>query len=73
MDQIEGGTLVVNSATSDDKPKETDEADDEVRNLNVIDGLSEGWKLAEVRAQQTRLLRESRLTGARACSRASSI
>ncbi|GAA5872787.1 hypothetical protein JCM3774_006330 [Rhodotorula dairenensis] len=58
MDQIEGGTLVVNSAaaaaaaaktTTGDEAEETD--DNDVRDLNVIDGLSEGWKLAESRLE----------------------
>lgn len=57
MDQIEGGTLVVNPA-NEDKQSESKEGDDETRDLNVIDGLSEGWKLAEVSAfKSTRYLR----------------
>lgn len=56
MDQIEGGTLVVNPAPKPENAKETDsnadeaENEDDARDLNVIDGLSEGWKLAEVRS-----------------------
>lgn len=55
MDQIEGGTLVVNPAPKTEKAKEAGsnadepENEDDARDLNVIDGLSEGWKLAEVR------------------------
>lgn len=55
MDQIEGGTLVVNPAPKTEKAKEAGsqaeepENDDDARDLNVIDGLAEGWKLAEVR------------------------
>ena len=57
MDQIEGGTLVVNPAPKTEKAKvagsDADERpeneDDDARDLNVIDGLAEGWKLAEVR------------------------
>lgn len=57
MDQIEGGTLVVNSANpatnnarpTDGKAEDGSDNDEDARDLNVIDGLSEGWKLAEVR------------------------
>jgi hypothetical protein len=57
MDQIEGGTLVVNPAPQTEKAKEAglnaderpENEDDDARDLNVIDGLAEGWKLAEVR------------------------
>lgn len=58
MDQIEGGTLVVNPAPKPENAKETDsnadeaENEDDARDLNVIDGLSEGWKLAESRLEE---------------------
>ncbi|BGP19032.1 hypothetical protein JCM10213_009258 [Rhodosporidiobolus nylandii] len=45
MEQIEGGTLIVNKGT-EEKPKETTD-DDDFRDLNIVDGLTEGWKLAE--------------------------
>ncbi|GAA5954561.1 hypothetical protein JCM8115_004625 [Rhodotorula mucilaginosa] len=57
MDQIEGGTLVVNPAPKTEKAKEAGsqaeepENDDDARDLNVIDGLAEGWKLAESRLE----------------------
>lgn len=47
MEQVEGGTLVVNSAAGE-KPA-APEDDDDLRDLNLVDGLAEGWKLAEVR------------------------
>ena len=56
MEQIEGGTLIVNSA-SGDKPSAAD--DDDVRDLNLVDGMSEGWKLAEVRRLDLRPLLSS--------------
>ncbi|KAL8291707.1 hypothetical protein RQP46_001965 [Phenoliferia psychrophenolica] len=46
MDQIEGGTLVINKG-EERKPKETESDDPDERNLNTVDGLAEGWKLAE--------------------------
>jgi hypothetical protein len=46
MDQIEGGTLIVNPRKSDGSVNE----DEEERNLNVIHGLAEAWKRAEVRS-----------------------
>ncbi|GAA5941864.1 hypothetical protein JCM3775_004786 [Rhodotorula graminis] len=49
MEQIEGGTLIVNSA-SGDKPNVSE--DDDVRDLNLVDGMSEGWKLAEASLDQ---------------------
>ena len=45
MEQIEGGTLIVNSGTGE-KKKES-EVGDEERDLNTVEGLAEGWKLAE--------------------------
>lgn len=59
MDQIEGGTLVVNPAPQTEKAKEAglnaderpENEDDDARDLNVIDGLAEGWKLAESRLE----------------------
>ena len=57
MEQIEGGTLIVNSA-SGDKPSAADD-DDDVRDLNLVDGMSEGWKLAEVRRLDLRPLLSS--------------
>ena len=56
MEQIEGGTLIVNSASAD-KPSAAD--DDDVRDLNLVDGMSEGWKLAEVRRLNLRPLLSS--------------
>lgn len=50
MDQIEGGTLIVNPRRSDGGVNE----DDEERNLNVVHGLSEAWKRAEVGLAQIR-------------------
>lgn len=46
MDQIEGGTLIVNKGDAE-KPVPATEDPDE-RNLNYVEGLAEGWKLAEV-------------------------
>ncbi|GAA5865314.1 hypothetical protein JCM1840_001524 [Sporobolomyces johnsonii] len=51
MDQIEGGTLVVNKGT-EEKPREQADQDDDVRDLNLVDGLTEGWKLAEASLDQ---------------------
>ncbi|GAA5973257.1 hypothetical protein JCM11641_003038 [Rhodosporidiobolus odoratus] len=51
MEQIEGGTLIVNKGT-EEKPRESSEGDDEVRDLNIVDGLTEGWKLAEASLDQ---------------------
>jgi hypothetical protein len=48
MDEIEGGTLVINKG-DERKPKESASGDPDERNLNTVDGLAEGWKLAEVR------------------------
>lgn len=47
MDQIEGGTLIVNKG-NEATIKEGSVQDDE-RDLNLVEGLAEGWKLAEVR------------------------
>ncbi|GAA5857308.1 hypothetical protein JCM8547_002211 [Rhodosporidiobolus lusitaniae] len=49
MDQIEGGTLIVNKG-NEEKPRE--QADEDFRDLNVVDGLTEGWKLAEASLDQ---------------------
>ncbi|CEQ39079.1 SPOSA6832_00582 [Sporobolomyces salmonicolor] len=51
MDQIEGGTLVVNKGT-EEKPREQADPDVDVRDLNLVDGLMEGWKLAEASLDQ---------------------
>ncbi|TNY23350.1 hypothetical protein DMC30DRAFT_347515 [Rhodotorula diobovata] len=50
MEQVEGGTLVVNSAAGE-KPA-APEDDDDLRDLNLVDGLAEGWKLAEASLDQ---------------------
>lgn len=47
MDQIEGGTLIINKG-DEAKPKGNAEVDRDERNLNYVEGLAEGWKLAEV-------------------------
>ncbi|GAA5911023.1 hypothetical protein JCM8208_003960 [Rhodotorula glutinis] len=49
MEQIEGGTLIVNNASGD---KPTVPEDDDTRDLNLVDGMSEGWKLAEASLDQ---------------------
>ncbi|BGP37371.1 hypothetical protein JCM10450v2_001280 [Rhodotorula kratochvilovae] len=49
MDQIEGGTLIVNKGT-EEKPREPE--DEDARDLNLVDGLTEGWKLAEASLDQ---------------------
>ncbi|GAA5885053.1 hypothetical protein JCM6882_007210 [Rhodosporidiobolus microsporus] len=51
MEQIEGGTLIVNKGT-EEKPREQAEGDEDFRDLNVVDGLTEGWKLAEASLDQ---------------------
>ncbi|GAA5828990.1 hypothetical protein JCM11251_004090 [Rhodosporidiobolus azoricus] len=51
MEQIEGGTLIVNKGT-EEKPREQQEGDEDFRDLNVVDGLTEGWKLAEASLDQ---------------------
>ncbi|GAA6012619.1 hypothetical protein JCM10207_009059 [Rhodosporidiobolus poonsookiae] len=51
MDQIEGGTLIVNKG-AEEKPREQAEGDEDVRDLNLVDGLTEGWKLAEASLEQ---------------------
>lgn len=48
MDQIDGGTLIVNKG-NEERPKDTLPIDSEERQLNAVEGLAEGWKLAEVR------------------------
>jgi len=59
MEQIEGGTLMVNRAgevtvEEEKKEKSAEEANDgvseEERNLNLVHGLEQGWKTAEVRS-----------------------
>lgn len=52
MDQIEGGTLIINQG-DEAKPKGNAEVDPDERNLNYVEGLAEGWKLAEVRSSST--------------------
>lgn len=47
MDQIDGGTLIVNKG-NEERPKDTLPIDSEERQLNAVEGLAEGWKLAEV-------------------------
>lgn len=47
MDQIDGGTLIVNKG-NEEKPKATEDVDPDERNLNLVEGLEEGWKLATV-------------------------
>lgn len=47
MDQIEGGTLIVNRGNEEKSKSSADAVGDE-RNLNFVEGLEEGWKLAEV-------------------------
>ncbi|GAA6064771.1 hypothetical protein JCM10212_006320 [Sporobolomyces blumeae] len=54
MDQIEGGTLVVNRGFEDEQEEarakgqaETEHEGEEERNLNYVHGLEEGWKTAE--------------------------
>ncbi|KAK4052140.1 hypothetical protein OIV83_002434 [Microbotryomycetes sp. JL201] len=49
MEAVEGGTLVLNQ--KDDRPRKSTSDDDE-RNLNVINGLQEGWKGAEVKLDE---------------------
>ncbi|KAM0787916.1 hypothetical protein ACM66B_006123 [Microbotryomycetes sp. NB124-2] len=49
MEAVEGGTLVLNQ--KDDRPRKST-SDDEERNLNVINGLQEGWKGAEVKLDE---------------------
>lgn len=44
MDQIEGGTLIVNKGNQE----VSKEIDADERDLNTVDGLAEGWKLADV-------------------------
>lgn len=53
MDQIEGGTLIVNKG-DEEKPKEDAgaNADSDERNLNYVEGLAQGWKLAEANLEQ---------------------
>lgn len=46
MEHIEGGSLVVNQG-DEAKPRPTSEDPDE-RELNAVEGLAEGWKLAHV-------------------------
>lgn len=56
MEQIEGGTLMVNRAGEvpvDEKKEKTEgesveDQSEEERNLNLIDGLEHGWKTAQV-------------------------
>lgn len=50
MDEIEGGTLVVNKG--DEEKNKTAPGPDE-RNLNAVEGLAEGWKLAAVRVSSS--------------------
>ncbi|KAK4705176.1 hypothetical protein P7C70_g1041, partial [Phenoliferia sp. Uapishka_3] len=50
MDQVEGGTLVINQG-DERKPKEGTSDDPDERNLNTVEGLAEGWKLAEAELQ----------------------
>ena len=50
MEQIEGGTLVLNKG-AEEKRKEGAEADDE-RDLAYVEGLEAGWKLAEANIDQ---------------------
>ena len=47
MDQVEGGTLIINKG-EEEKAKENADDDPDARNLNYVEGLAEGWKLAEV-------------------------
>lgn len=51
MDQIEGGTLMVSRAKSDDPGTASVEDDrgneEEERNLNLIEGIEAGWKLSQ--------------------------
>lgn len=55
MDQIEGGTLIVNKG-NESKPKDSAPVDSDERQLNAVEGLAEGWKLAEVRSFCLRLV-----------------
>lgn len=43
MESVEGGSLVVNRG-ADERPREEDE---DVRELNALEGLAEAWKLAQ--------------------------
>lgn len=49
MDQIEGGSLVINSGETSRPAPTIGEGGEEIRNLNTVEGLQEGWKMAEVR------------------------
>lgn len=51
MDQIEGGTLVVNSGASE-KRRNSGDVDEDERDLHTVEGLAEGWKLAEANLDQ---------------------
>ena len=66
MEQIEGGTLVVNKG-DEEKPKEDAAVspDGEERKLNYVEGLAEGWKLAGVclRLTPTAQHTDERFTG----------
>ncbi|GAA5924780.1 uncharacterized protein JCM15063_005730 [Sporobolomyces koalae] len=54
MDQIEGGTLMVNRAETGQVEQEATGGNDneEERNLNVLDGLEAGWNLAQTTLDQ---------------------
>ncbi|GAA5967834.1 hypothetical protein JCM3765_001895 [Sporobolomyces pararoseus] len=51
MDQIEGGTLMVNRATSEEKEEEKKTTEpgeeEEERNLNLVEGIAAGWKMSQ--------------------------
>lgn len=47
MDQVEGGTLIINKG-DEEKAKDSADDDPDARNINYVEGLAEGWKMAEV-------------------------
>lgn len=46
MDQVEGGTLIINKG-DEEKAKDSADDDPDARNINYVEGLAEGWKMAE--------------------------
>ncbi|KAM0751697.1 hypothetical protein T439DRAFT_324897 [Meredithblackwellia eburnea MCA 4105] len=51
MDQVEGGTLVINKG-EEERPKESSGEDPDNRNLNAVEGLEEAWKMAEANLEE---------------------
>ncbi|KDE04048.1 hypothetical protein MVLG_05487 [Microbotryum lychnidis-dioicae p1A1 Lamole] len=50
MEQVEGGTLIVNKG--DQETQRHSESNDEERDLNLVEGLEAAWKLAEANLDQ---------------------